>query len=267
MTGCILWNNKHDPYLLFLLFGTIMIIGMFEVFNMFYQKENYIKKALTISFGLISIIFTSMISLGNFRPSHMWSYIIPIALISLMIIIKPIINLYISFKKPSKNVALIIIPIFYIIFPASLMLLIGIDRYIVLLVFFILIWANDVGAYCFGMLFGQHGKHKLFPRISPKKTWEGFIGGVVTAMIASILVSKFMLHKEQFYHWIIIAIITSVLGTFGDLIESMLKRSAGVKDSGKIMPGHGGILDRFDSAFFAFPIFFSYISLLLKYDF
>jgi phosphatidate cytidylyltransferase len=125
-----------------------------------------------------------------------------------------------------------------------------------ILAFFIFVWANDVGAYCFGMLLGRH---KLFPRISPKKSWEGFLGGIIIAIVASILVSKFMFDGKNLEHWLIVSIITAVFGTLGDLIESMLKRSVGVKDSGSIMPGHGGMLDRFDAVFLAFPIVFVYM--------
>ena len=123
--------------------------------------------------------------------------------------------------------------------------------------FFLLIWANDTGAYLAGVSFG---KHKLFERISPKKTWEGFFGGVLLVVIVAWLLSSWLgvVGRTQ---WIIIALIVSVAGTYGDLIESMLKRSLGVKDSGNIMPGHGGFLDRFDSAIISFPLVYLFIAL------
>ncbi len=123
--------------------------------------------------------------------------------------------------------------------------------------FFLLVWANDTGAYLTGISFGRH---KLFERISPKKTWEGFFGGMITAVIAAWFLSGALGVVEK-TGWIIIAVIISIAGTYGDLAESMLKRSNGVKDSGSILPGHGGFLDRFDSTIMAFPLVYLFISL------
>lgn len=117
---------------------------------------------------------------------------------------------------------------------------------------FILIWANDTFAFLVGKAIG---KHKLFERISPKKTIEGFIGGMAFALLFSLFVSFYM-SDDSWHHWVIIAVIVSVFGTIGDLIESKFKRIAGVKDSGRIMPGHGGILDRLDSVIFVAPFVF-----------
>jgi phosphatidate cytidylyltransferase len=124
------------------------------------------------------------------------------------------------------------------------------------MIFFI--WINDTGAYLVGSFIG---KHKLYEKISPNKTWEGTLGGAVLAMGLSYVV--YLIFPQLAYiHWFIISIIVSVFGTFGDLVESMLKRMAGVKDSGKLMPGHGGVLDRFDSLFFATPFVFCYLALM-----
>lgn len=123
--------------------------------------------------------------------------------------------------------------------------------------FFLLLWANDTGAYITGISFGRH---RLMERISPKKSWEGFFGGLVIAAAVAWFLSG-LLGVVTRPQWIIISIIISVSGTFGDLIESMLKRSLGIKDSGTIMPGHGGFLDRFDSAILSFPLVFLFILL------
>jgi phosphatidate cytidylyltransferase len=122
-------------------------------------------------------------------------------------------------------------------------------------------WSNDSGAYIVGSLLG---KHKLFERISPKKTWEGFIGGALFTLLAAWIISKF-LHELSLIHWLVVGTITFTCGTFGDLIESQLKRSANMKDSGKILPGHGGILDRFDSILFSAPIVFVYLMFFFEY--
>ncbi|MEP6929042.1 MAG: phosphatidate cytidylyltransferase [Flavobacterium sp.] len=130
---------------------------------------------------------------------------------------------------------------------------------------FILIWTNDTFAYLVGK---SIGKHKLFERVSPKKTIEGFLGGAVFAAFAGFLISKFYIQPNPAFSgksiliWTIIALIVSVFGTIGDLIESKFKRIAGVKDSGSIMPGHGGILDRLDSVIFVAPIIYLFYQIL-----
>jgi phosphatidate cytidylyltransferase len=127
----------------------------------------------------------------------------------------------------------------------------------IILGFFILLWANDTAAYLIGITFG---KHRLLERISPKKSWEGFFGGVIIAAAIAWLLSGWLGVLDR-KGWIIVSVIISIAGTYGDLVESMLKRSQGVKDSGTIMPGHGGFLDRFDSVIISFPLVYLYISL------
>ena len=114
---------------------------------------------------------------------------------------------------------------------------------------FIFNWVNDTGAYCTGMLFG---KHRLFERISPKKSWEGSIGGAVFSIIAAIILAHFFTFLSTGI-WIGLGLTVVVFGTWGDLTESLMKRTLGIKDSGNILPGHGGMLDRFDSTLMAVP--------------
>lgn len=123
----------------------------------------------------------------------------------------------------------------------------------------LLIWASDASAYIVGSLIG---KNKLYERISPGKTWEGSIGATLLTVGCSFIIAGWY-PEIATIHWIMISIIVCVFGTMGDLVESMLKRQAGVKDSGKIMPGHGGILDRFDSLLFVSPFLYVYLSLAL----
>ena len=133
---------------------------------------------------------------------------------------------------------------------------------LLMVAFFIIIWASDTGAYCFGMLFGQKiWPAKMCPAISPKKSWAGFAGGLLTAVLAGAILFWTGLFKFPLIHCLIVAALMSVAGVFGDLFESLWKRAAGIKDSGNIIPGHGGLLDRFDSALFAIPA--GYIYLLL----
>ncbi len=125
---------------------------------------------------------------------------------------------------------------------------------------FLLIWSNDSFAYLIGKTFG---KRKLFERISPNKTIEGFIGGVILTLVVSYGVYRYA-EVYSFEIWLVIAAITCIFGTFGDLIQSKLKRQAGVKDSGRLMPGHGGLLDRLDSIIFAVTFIYSFL-VIIKY--
>ena len=132
---------------------------------------------------------------------------------------------------------------------------------------FILLWTNDTGAYCTGSLFG---KHKLFPRISPGKSWEGSIGGGVLSLIVAGLIGYWANNNGEVQSlnipvWIGLGLVVVVFGTWGDLVESLFKRTIGVKDSGKILPGHGGMLDRFDSSLLAIPAAVVYIYTLNQF--
>ena len=124
--------------------------------------------------------------------------------------------------------------------------------------FFILLWTCDTAAYLTGITIGRR---RLLERISPKKSWEGFFGGLIVTAVVAWFISGW-LGVVSGMEWVVISLIISVAGTFGDLAESMLKRSLGVKDSGTIMPGHGGFLDRFDSTMFAFPLVYLFIILV-----
>ena len=126
--------------------------------------------------------------------------------------------------------------------------------------FFCIIWASDVGAYCFGMLFGQKiWPAKMCPAISPKKSWAGFIGGLLMAMLAGAILHWTVLWSFPMVHCLAVSAIMHVLGVLGDLFESLWKRATGIKDSGNIIPGHGGLMDRFDSALFAIPAGYIYL--------
>lgn len=126
--------------------------------------------------------------------------------------------------------------------------------------FLILLWTNDTGAYLAGRSFGRY---KLFERISPNKTWEGFIGGVLLAVVVALNLARYFPELASL-QWVIVALIIGVFGTLGDLVESMLKRNLGVKDSGNILPGHGGVLDRFDGLLMAAPLAYIFLKFILR---
>ena len=136
------------------------------------------------------------------------------------------------------------------------------------LALFIFLWSSDTGAYCFGSLLG---KHRLFPRVSPKKSWEGSIGGALVAIAASQIIATFipfcagLQGVQSLLVWGGFALVVVIFGTWGDLVESLLKRRLGIKDSGNMIPGHGGMLDRFDSSLMAIPAVVIYIYTMVQY--
>jgi phosphatidate cytidylyltransferase len=173
-------------------------------------------------------------------------------------------ELYLKAKDPVNNWAYTMMSQLYIALPFSLLNVLafrsnGYDiqyTYLMPLSVFVFLWINDAGAYICGSLLGRH---KLFPRISPGKSWEGSIGGGLLVVVAAVLIWYF---TEQYdvndlrltaYEWAGLGIVVVVFGTWGDLIESLFKRTLGIKDSGNILPGHGGMLDRFDSTLMAVP--------------
>ncbi len=197
----------------------------------------------------------------------------------LLIVYLLLAELYLKRPQPLLNWAYTMLGQMYIALPLSLLSVLAIQHegntpyYVGIypLSVFIFIWCNDTGAYCFGRLFG---KHKLFERVSPHKTWEGSIGGGLLCVVVSILL--FFLINQPFSGkmeaegtslelagWIGLSLVVALFGTWGDLVESLLKRQLDVKDSGNILPGHGGILDRFDSSLLAIPAAVIYLYIIM----
>jgi phosphatidate cytidylyltransferase len=162
--------------------------------------------------------------------------------------------------KPFTNIGLTFLGIIYVAMPFSFLHVIayhpGEYTYQVVLGIIFIQWASDSGAYFAGIKFGRR---KLFERVSPKKSWEGFLGGTILAIVVSLILSNYFGILES-WQWVGIAIIVAIVGTYGDLVESLFKRSMEIKDSSAAIPGHGGFLDRFDSLLMSLP----YIALFLK---
>jgi len=170
-------------------------------------------------------------------------------------------ELYLKEKDPINNWAFTMLPQLYIALPFSMLNVLAFPENgsyspVMPLAVFIFLWMNDTGAYCCGSLLGRH---KLFPRISPGKTWEGSIGGGLLVVGVALLVWH-LLRSSAFgpsglsaLEWAGLGLVVVVFGTWGDLVESLFKRTLGIKDSGNVLPGHGGMLDRFDSSLLAIP--------------
>ena len=177
-------------------------------------------------------------------------------------------ELYIKNPNPIVNLGATMLSQMYIVLPLSLINVLAFKDfacfdgeapyYAIPLAIYVFIWANDTGAYLVGSLIGRH---RLFPRISPKKSWEGSIGGALLTVGCGVAVAQFCSFMNV-WQWIGMALVVVVFGTFGDLTESMIKRHLGIKDSGNMLPGHGGILDRLDSMLFAIPAVMVYIYVL-----
>lgn len=179
-------------------------------------------------------------------------------------------ELYTGNKNAISDLAYSMLAQLYIALPLSMVSVLAFQQvpsqglayfYLLPLSVFIFLWANDTGAYCIGSLIG---KHKLFPRISPAKSWEGSIGGAVVALAAGAAIYYLAEYFEYDAYltlpqWMGLALVVVVFGTWGDLVESLFKRTLGIKDSGTILPGHGGMLDRFDSSLLALPAAVVYV--------
>lgn len=252
LIGSLFW--QHALIILFFIFG---LICMGEFKKLIQLKSNLpylIFSVLYLGFAYWKVFSES---LAGFHETS--QILLVLTIFVLLILIK---DLFSEKKIPLFSSKRFIITTFYLSSGFVFLICIGnfYDSFTPLLILgsFILVWVNDTFAYIVGKNFG---KQKLFPSISPKKTVEGFLGGLFFACVVSYFI-WYLTDTLTFTDWLILAIIVSVFGTIGDLIESKFKRQAGVKDSGVIMPGHGGLLDRLDSIIFAAPFIFLYLRLI-----
>lgn len=227
-----------------LLFGIFLLITVAEFCELI-----HIKRFLPIAIAIFAYVLFSYFDLSKTTEMLLLAA-------TLFVSAKCIYFLFQKNQKPVDALSKYVFLIGYIILPIILITKIpcigSAYNPKIIIGIFVLIWANDTFAFVVGK---SIGRHKLFERISPKKTIEGFLGGLIFAIIFSVLIAKYFIFEPVFL-WIGISLVVSIFGTIGDLVESKFKRLAGVKDSGKIMPGHGGILDRLDSIIFVAPFVF-----------
>lgn len=239
----------------FAVFLSICVLSLLE----FYKLAGLDGMVPLKSYGTfcgISIFTITFLIESSRLPANYYFLLFP--LVSIVYMIK----LYKKFeRKPFTNIAYTFLGIFYVSVPFSLLSAVafhdGNYRYEIILGCLLILWASDTGAYFAGTFFG---KNKLFERISPKKSWEGFFGGALLALVFALGLASFFPVLSQL-QWIVISLIIIVGGTFGDLIESLLKRSIEIKDSGASLPGHGGFLDRFDGLLLSVPFILAYLEL------
>jgi phosphatidate cytidylyltransferase len=243
-----------------MVFLIFTIVGLHEFYNILNQNLRNKNYSIPVFIGSLIFLITSFVALDVFDPEYL--------LINILLILLLFIFEIVTVKEDfAKHFSLSLSGIVYISLPFALLNYFYDPGYLhlkpdygLLLGFFIIVWIYDVGAYIIGSLIGRN---KLFERVSPKKTWEGAIGGALFCILAAYGISH-ILDALSITDWIVFAMIIVVFGTFGDLFESMIKRSVKVKDSGTILPGHGGVLDRFDSVFFAAPAVYVYLIIFVK---
>ncbi|MBR5850693.1 MAG: phosphatidate cytidylyltransferase [Alistipes sp.] len=186
-------------------------------------------------------------------------FVFGLAMLLLLVPLMFICELYRKAENPAANIGATIMALFYVALPLSLVLympLIGSEVWNpwIVVAYIATVWSNDVFAYLVGM---SIGRHRLFERLSPKKSWEGFFGGLVGAVAAGLVAAHLL--GASYGVWAGLALVAAVTAVLGDLAESMFKRAAGVKDSGNVIPGHGGVLDRFDALLLSAPFVFVYM--------
>lgn len=242
-------------------FGAVMlfalIVMMSEFLKMTCGNDYRFSQVLSILAGAVLFALTYLYK-GFCLPGRF------VALAFIPVFILMVNSLYVKDKTCFSKFSSIYAALVYIAVPWSLINFAAFNAAgefngIMLLCFFCIIWGSDVGAYIFGMSLGQKYGKKLFPSISPKKSWIGFWGGLLTAVIVAVALHYAGVFTFGLVHCIAIAILLNVTGVYGDLIESQWKRHYEVKDSGTIIPGHGGLLDRFDSALMAIPVGIIYL--------
>ena len=248
IVGCVLWSRWSVAVL-------ILVISLLAVDEFHRLVQSHILQRVFAALGVVVLWLTGLCYDHPFVFAFAAAYM-PIMLTAMLD------EIWNHSGKPLQTWGNMLNSQLMIALPLmSLLLLYDLDKWL-LLALFVLIWVNDTGAYCVGSLTAKRpqGNHKMAPHVSPKKSWEGLIGGMVFALAAAMILYQYGwfdgLHAEH-NGWslaLLFGLLTSVFGTLGDLMESLFKRSIGVKDSGRFLPGHGGVLDRFDSILLAAPV-------------
>jgi phosphatidate cytidylyltransferase len=247
-------QNKFTFLTLLLVFGFLCLYEFNKLIGQKNRPSYVIFTALIFAFGFMDVLIES--AFGINEASQI------LHVISIFVLLFLTRDLFSSKSLPKLLTNRYINTTFYIsggiVFLALIAFNFGTYNPNIIIGMFVLIWINDSFAYFVG---SNYGRQKLFESVSPKKTVEGFLGGVFFSAIGSFFIFKFT-NELQFTSWLVLSVLVSVFGTIGDLIESKYKRQAGVKDSGTLMPGHGGVLDRLDSAIFVAPFIYLFLRLL-----
>lgn len=252
----VVLGSIYSDWTYFLIFACILAFSQMEFYKLSGLDGMLPLKSFGTFLGLMIFVLTFMIE--KERLSHEFLYLI-FPLVSLTFFIK----LYKKTdKKPFTGVAFTYLGIFYVAMPFSLLNLAvfsvdAVYHYEILIGCLLILWASDTGAYFAGTKFG---KTKLFERVSPKKSWEGFLGGAFSAILIAFILTRYFTVLED-WKWLVISGIIIIAGTYGDLVESLFKRSIEIKDSGQGLPGHGGFMDRFDGLLLSAPFITAFLKI------
>ena len=256
--GLILLGLLVHPYAYSAIFSAMLGVMLWEFYKMTMGPMYPKSRLLGVTCGIfVYLVFVLICGCGlPFRCG---------AVIFLPIFLLMVTSLYVEDRKDFFLFSHIYAGLVYVTLPFALMNLAafrgGVFSGKLLLAFFIFVWASDVGAYVFGMSLGQRFGKKLFPEISPKKSWIGAGGGMFCSLLAAVVMYLAGFLEFPLVHCIALAVLMDIAGVYGDLFESQWKRCFAIKDSGNIIPGHGGFMDRFDSMLLAFPVGIIYLIL------
>ena len=264
MVSGIYWNKMSFA----LLFGLITLLALWEFHGLVLDKNNLTRRTIATIIGALPYIFATGITFGQSKWSTLFILLLtPLAFVAFLYELALAkqsqsqvqldqFNNAIAYKPNAsafQNLGYIALGMLYIGMPFAMLIYVlfnGVGFHTNIAMGLLLFtWINDTGAYFTGSIFG---KTPFYPAISPKKTWEGTIGGLLFVLLLAGILSRYFFELEL-SEWLILGLIVAVFGSLGDLVESMLKRGLHIKDSGTLLPGHGGILDRFDAFIFMLP--------------
>ncbi|MTI22464.1 phosphatidate cytidylyltransferase [Fulvivirga sp. RKSG066] len=251
----IIMGLYYGPWTYFCVFLGICIVTQLEFYKLVGLDGMLPLKTFGTICGSFIFTLTYLIELGYVNSKYYYTIFPIAACVYLIYLYKK------SEKKPFTGIAFTFLGIMYVAIPFSLLNIIafysGVYEFELILGSLLILWANDTGAYFSGVRFG---KRKLFERVSPKKSWEGSIGGLFLALAMAFGISHFT-SFIPLTSWLCIGIIIVIGGTYGDLVESLFKRSIEIKDSGRLIPGHGGFLDRFDGLLLSAPFITAFLKI------
>ncbi len=256
-----LLGGRYSFLTIFTLVTAVCLIEFYKMVLDRYKRRDRMRIGLGVALGLVPHLIASAVLL-DWIPNREDLLLVIVLVFFPILFLMFVYELFAASRGPFENVAMMVTGLVYIGAPFAMLDFIayhsGTFDWQVVLGVLLLTWLSDTGAYLAGSNFG---KRPLFPRISPNKTWEGFIGGAILVLISSQIMA-FYLPMLRHRDWLALAVIVIIFGSLGDLVESMLKRSLGVKDSGNVLPGHGGLLDRFDAFIFLLPFVAAYLILI-----
>jgi len=252
----------NSPVMYLLVFSLLIVLGIGEMITM--AKDDATQSWLVNIIDMLGGVGLFVSFFLHYEGTTMQSRALWLMPVAVYLLLRCIVQLYRPQQNALHSLERSFFSLGYVALPiAMLNAIMSITAPRLLLGVFIFIWLYDTGAYCVGMLLGRH---RLFERISPKKSWEGVIGGVAACIIGAYVTHYWF---DEFFQvpeltiWVGLSIVVPVFATFGDLVESLIKRTVGVKDSGSILPGHGGILDRIDSLLLVAPAVLIYLMLIV----